>query len=94
MRGQISFSNRSVTFDCMVRNLSLSGAKLKFESVILIPSEFEITIRPGDRRRARLLWGESNEVGVMFVAADGAPARQIEAPRQETSREAGFARRD
>ena len=87
LRGQISFGNRSLTYDCRVRNLSPSGARLKFESAVCIPSEFDLAIRPGDRRRARLIWGDSTEAGVMFTAADAAPARLTEAPRREASLE-------
>ena len=68
LRGIINFNNRSITCECVVRNLSRLGARLEFAGPTLVPSEFEITVRPGDHRRARLVWGDSTQAGVMFTA--------------------------
>lgn len=56
--------------DCVVRNISESGASLEFSNVIKIPKEqMSLTIaRKGRSFLARVIWWRDNFVGVAFRA--------------------------
>ena len=53
--------------DCVLRNRSANGARLKVASVIGIPDRFKLIIEPaGERRLVRVAWRKEAEVGVAF----------------------------
>lgn len=83
MNGRIMFNNRSATLDCLVRNLSETGAKLEVSGAVTVPERFELDIpRKGVRRRARMVWRREGEMGVAFEdAAAEAPADESMADR-------------
>lgn len=66
--GQVGFYQRTSVMDCLVRNYSVGGAKLVFQTPVLIPEEFDLTL-PHKQRcfRARTAWRRSHEMGVFFV---------------------------
>lgn len=64
--GKIIINGTSV-YDCMVRNLSDTGARLKLESTIGIPTEFEFKIVNEDIHVVALVkWRNDREMGVSF----------------------------
>ena len=53
---------------CMTVNVSDGGAKLELPRDRMLPSEFEVVIPAREiRRRARVVWRSSDELGVQFV---------------------------
>ncbi|KAA5597269.1 PilZ domain-containing protein [Blastochloris sulfoviridis] len=78
LRGaRIAFGNMSITMDCVVRDLTPGGARLRLPSTIGVPSMFHLLHeRDGSIRRCRLAWRTETEVGVEFIdqaaAAQGA----------------------
>jgi uncharacterized protein YceH (UPF0502 family) len=70
LRAQIIFNNHMSTFDCVIKNISTTGAKLVFADTFSIPSEFELHIpQRGRSYRARLVWRDSESMGVEFIQA-------------------------
>ncbi|MBV9430203.1 MAG: PilZ domain-containing protein [Hyphomicrobiales bacterium] len=67
LRATIRFYNRNVTFDCLVRDISPTGAKLEFEGASALPQEFELAV---PQRSAiypcELKWRRQNTAGVRF----------------------------
>jgi len=63
--GTIAFAGRAV--NCMVRNLSLSGAALDVARPAGIPEHFTLVF-PADRLRmlCRVVWRKENRIGVAF----------------------------
>ena len=55
------------SFDCTVRNLSSTGARLKVASVIGIPDSFELAMDDGRRFGCQIIWRSEIELGVAFV---------------------------
>ena len=54
--------------DCMIRDRSAVGARLKVASVIGIPDMFTLVVGMGDERHAvGVAWRKQNELGVQFV---------------------------
>ena len=88
---RIVFNNRASTFDCTVRNISETGARLVFGGPVSAPDEFDLVISQKERTyRCRIAWRNANEMGVTFLdapaqaGADEA-ARKIKALEDETA---------
>jgi hypothetical protein len=79
LAGRIAFNDRNSTLSCLVRNMSLNGAKVVFSEAALTPKEFDLIISDkGERRRARVVWREDLEVGIAFSGAKRATVVSIE----------------
>lgn len=62
----ITMDNTSV-IDCMVRNMSETGAQLVIEKSVRMPDEFQFFLANGDTvRDAALAWHRGDRVGVKF----------------------------
>ena len=64
--GEIEFGGGAI--DCVVRNLSETGAALSVESPVGIPAEFNLIVASDHvNRRCRLAWRKENRIGITFV---------------------------
>jgi hypothetical protein len=80
---RIVYNNRSSTLDCMVRNLSNTGARLVFSGPVAVPEEFELVIpQKGQTHRCKIAWRESREFGVEFLGRDEKAPPSIEAAKR------------
>ena len=62
------YNERFSTMDCRVRDISPSGARLRFGGPPIVPRWFELLlIEKGERRRVERLWTDGRDVGVAFV---------------------------
>ena len=60
-------SNGAYTFDCTVRNLSESGARVLIASDVPFPSEiYIIVLRDSVAYEAIVVWNSGREIGVRF----------------------------
>lgn len=61
----VVFSGHGRVFDCSVLNLSDEGAKIRLETTIGVPDEFELLI-PSQHRiaPAKAIWRTAQEMGV------------------------------
>ena len=66
---RILLNHHQSVIDCVVRNLSPTGACLKVETTLGIPDRFDKSIRPG-----RLAWYKENQLGVEFDTAHNVAA--------------------
>lgn len=63
------FNERFSTMDCRVRDISATGARLRFGGPPLVPRWFELMlIERGERRRVERIWTSGQDMGVAFVA--------------------------
>ena len=63
--GRIEFSFGAI--DCVVRNVSETGASLEVESPLGIPDQFELIIVIDRlRRRSHVVWRKEKRIGVRF----------------------------
>jgi hypothetical protein len=71
LSGNIIFNNRMSVVDCVVMNMSSSGAKLLLSNTLQVPNVFELYI-PKIRCSydARLIRYESEGIGAEFYRAD------------------------
>ncbi len=63
---QIVFQDRASTIDCLVRDLSDRGARLKVESPIGIPDSFDLVLEAATVRNCRVTWRKASQIGVEF----------------------------
>ena len=67
---KISFNNGQSTLDCLIRNLSDTGAKLIVSAAIPLPDSFDLLIpQKSVTRRVRIVWRRREEIGVRFEDA-------------------------
>jgi hypothetical protein len=74
----------SVSIDCVVRDLSPSGARIEFEAPLYLPSEFRLHIVSADLTiPAAPAWQKQREAGIRFVgvgtvgSVDNSPKRIV-----------------
>jgi hypothetical protein len=87
LQGRIYFDNRRTSIDCLVRDISVEGARLKFAHAPVTPEVFELHIPNKDESfRARVQWRTVDEIGVTFDGADDAPLVPAAAPADLATR--------
>jgi hypothetical protein len=66
----IIFNSKSSTLDCVIRDLSDTGAKLKADGIATLPDEFTLEV-PCKRQSypVRVVWRRADTCGVRFQAA-------------------------
>jgi hypothetical protein len=63
---KIVLSGGHSVFDCLVKDISEAGARLKVENVVVIPETFELRIVDGRRFECTIRWRSQGFVGVEF----------------------------
>jgi hypothetical protein len=64
---RLHFKNKLVSIDCMIRDLSAGGARLRLSGPVGLPDYFDILMNcTGDMFPARLVWCRGNEAGISF----------------------------
>lgn len=82
LKGAVAaFSNRHCSIACIVRDISLTGARIRSEGSVNIPDTFELLIElDGTEADCEVVWRKGNEIGVRFR---GAP-RRVNPCRQQS----------
>jgi hypothetical protein len=62
------------TIRCSLSDLSQGGVRLKVKNPDSLPEQFMLTLSSTLRRRCRIAWRSSKEVGVEFLSAPQDPA--------------------
>lgn len=69
LRGCIFFNNRRSAVDCLIRDISDTGARLTFSSTVAIPDVADLYIAQREQMlRIRVEWRHGDEAGVTFVS--------------------------
>jgi hypothetical protein len=67
LRGFVRFPKNNTTVDCIVRDISERGARLRFKHAMSIPEGFELHIpSKGQIVQSRLAWVDNCEAGISF----------------------------
>ena len=65
--GRISYNNGQWGEDCVIRNVSRAGAKLRVTDPRTLPDRFKLTITQREQTfTARIRWRENDQIGVIF----------------------------
>lgn len=68
--GKIAYSDRHVTIECLVRDMSATGARLRVEGSVTAPDTFELLIPlDGLEANCQVVWRAGTDLGVKFLAA-------------------------
>lgn len=76
LKGRIIFNNGSSSMDCLVRDMSMSGARIALSQSAVLPEAFDLYIPQKERTyRSSLRWRRSDGIGITFAdhATAGAP---------------------
>ena len=67
---KVAYNDRHVTVDCMLRDMSATGARLRVEGSVSAPDTFELLI-PLDGLEAdcQVVWRSGPDLGVRFLSA-------------------------
>ena len=58
----------AAAIDCIIRNMSETGAALEVESPVGIPDDFSLLIKPEYiKRNCHIVWRAGTRIGVQFV---------------------------
>ena len=68
-KAHIVISDGFSTIDCVVRNLSETGAQLKVASILGIPDQFPLKMGDGQTLHCRVAWKRETEIGVEFITS-------------------------
>lgn len=85
LKGTLYFDNRRGSIECVVRDMSASGARLTFEHPANVPDNVELFI-PNKQQtlRARVQRREPNEIGIAFeIDRSLEPRRAADAELQQ-----------
>lgn len=87
LKGRIIFNKGASTMDCLVRDMSSSGARLALTETSTLPESFELYIPQKEKTyRASLCWRRADGIGVNFVDdAAPAPAPGVSTPAGKAS---------
>lgn len=86
LQGRVYFNHRRSSVDCLVRDYSEQGARLKFSESANVPEVIELYIpNKEETRRARVEWRTGNEMGVSFGEEIRAPSTVPEAAQGDVS---------
>ena len=68
LQGRLYYNNRRASIDCLVRDISPTGARLKFSAPAAMPEFVELYIPNKDEfYRAQVQWNRGEEIGVAFI---------------------------
>jgi hypothetical protein len=77
LRGCLYFNNRRSALDCLIRNISTSGARLIFSDTVTIPDLVDLYIPQKEQTlRSQVHWRHGDEIGVAFVGAQASGVEQ------------------
>src|SRR5476651_467505 len=69
LRGLVYFGNSPSATNCLVRDISDTGARLSFSSPPTVTDSLELHIpAKGETHHAKVSWRQFDEIGVAFVA--------------------------
>src|SRR3954468_17979613 len=79
----IVYNNGQCTLDCVIRNISETGAKLSVPASVALQDRFDLTVpQRSATYRAHIAWQRRGEIGVLF---DGVSRRAPDRSRHETA---------
>ncbi|GEO98045.1 hypothetical protein GCM10007887_27670 [Methylobacterium haplocladii] len=94
LKGKIVFNNGCSTMDCLVRDMSGTGARLELSETTTLPEVFDLYIQNKDQTfRSTLRWRRANGVGVTFddMVLKPAPASAKEVAPQPVAADPSLA---
>lgn len=68
LRGRIEYNEGRASLDCLIRDISASGARLEVSDLVSLPLSFRLYVPKHDRRyHATMRWRRDGQVGIEFA---------------------------
>jgi uncharacterized protein YceH (UPF0502 family) len=68
LKGKLIYNNRLSTLDCVVRDISATGARLALAQHNVLPDQFELYVPLKERTyTVQVRWRAEEDIGVMFL---------------------------
>ena len=81
LKGRILFNKGASSMDCLVRDMSASGARLALSETTTLPESFDLYIPQKEKTyRSTLAWRRADGVGITFL--DEAAPAPVPAPAE------------
>jgi PilZ domain-containing protein len=86
--GTLAFNGRCASLDCIIRNVSESGARVAVDGSAILPDEFDFTVTRDDRAyRARLVWRNATDLGLKLLDPSETEVATLDWARKLAARE-------
>ncbi|MFY9291757.1 MAG: PilZ domain-containing protein [Methylorubrum rhodinum] len=86
LKGRILFNKGASSMDCLIRDLSETGARLELSETSTLPEVFDLYIPQKDETfRCTLRWRRDGGVGIAFADHHAKPAAAEPAPLPDAS---------
>lgn len=90
LAGRLIFNQGASSLDCIIRNVSETGAKLEASGSVTVPECCDLLIlAKGETRPVRIVWRHEETIGVHFADRDGGAemklAARLKAARDENT---------
>lgn len=73
LKGQVIFNNKQSSVDCVVRDISATGARLAISHHHVLPDRFELYVPLKEKIfPVQVRWRADEDLGVMFVDGENA----------------------
>ena len=80
LRGCVHFNNRRCAMDCLIRDISATGARLIFPDKVSLPAVIDLYIPHKEQTlKAEVHWRHGDEVGIAFPNAGARAGRSADA---------------
>lgn len=94
LRGCIYFNDRSAAADCLIRDLSDTGARLELSENVVIPYLIDLYIpKREETLRASVQWRHGDLVGIAFIGLAEPGAGDVKNLAKQGQKEAALAER-
>ena len=75
LKGRVLFNGGQTSLECLIRDLSSTGARLELSASITLPDRFDLYLPHRDTTcKVHFQWRRGNQIGVAFDQLESAPA--------------------
>lgn len=98
LKGRVLFNGGQTSLDCLIRDISPTGARLELSASITLPDRFDLYLPHREATcRAHIQWRRGSQLGVAFDTVESAPAappqaQDLAARVQQLEAEVGLTR--
>ena len=75
LKGRVLFNGGQNSLDCLIRDISATGARLELSASVTLPDRFDLYLPHRDATcRVHIQWRRGTQIGVAFDQVESAPA--------------------
>ncbi|HEY7386023.1 MAG TPA: PilZ domain-containing protein [Beijerinckiaceae bacterium] len=81
LKGRVIYNGGQTNLECLIRDISATGARLEFSSSVTLPDRFDLYLPHREETcKAHIQWRRGEEIGVAFDAIESAGPTPAGAP--------------